>query len=64
MTAKQLINKLQKLPPSLRVLTANHDNDEYEFSGGVGRVDLVDFADEDNHTFTRGMNERVIIIRP
>lgn len=42
MTVKQLITKLNKMPPNLQVFMSDHDHSEWETSSPANGVYLVD----------------------
>lgn len=50
MTVRELIFELKKLPKDLQIVTAAHDNSDYEFQDFVNRVKVVDFSEAPDKT--------------
>lgn len=64
MTVKQLIAKLKKVPQDLTVYISDHDHSEWEVSGSVRNVTLVNKSDMSfdefkNHTSTKDTLEEL-----
>lgn len=62
MKVKDLIKVLKKMDQELHVVTKTHDEEEFEFDGRVTGVSSIDFEDEKNETYTKGMKGRVVVI--